>query len=329
MPKISVIVPVYKVEDLLCRCVDSILNQSFTDFELILVDDGSPDRSGEICDAYAARDGRVRVLHQKNSGVSAARNQGLRMADGIFITFIDSDDAVLPGYLEHLLQAQVQSSADVVIAGFLRCIGTQEHPVGSVAGIVCTDTVAAQTELLTCALQQGLLNPCWGKLYRADAIRGCEFPREICWGEDTVFVLRCLSRASRLCFVPLREYRYRHSNEGLDRRFNMEKPRFMLRYYAELFAFTEQMLPDSAAWQRAMDIKVSQEILRTIFALSGQEVTKQQKKQYLKVLFSDKAVNHCFFRGVQIDDNPAVLKLLARFPTASVWLAFLMLRGRK
>ena len=91
-PKISVIVPVYNVEKYLPRCIDSILSQTFTDFELLLIDDGSPDNCGKICDEYAAKDSRVRVFHKPNGGVSSARNLGLDNARGEWIAFIDSDD---------------------------------------------------------------------------------------------------------------------------------------------------------------------------------------------------------------------------------------------
>ena len=92
MPKVSIIVPVYKAEQYLHRCVDSILSQSFTDCELILVDDGSPDKSGEICDEYASRDSRIQVIHKQNGGVSSARNAGLDVAHGEYVWFVDSDD---------------------------------------------------------------------------------------------------------------------------------------------------------------------------------------------------------------------------------------------
>ena len=91
-PTISVIVPVYKVEKYIRCCLDSIVTQTFADWECILIDDGSPDNSGKICDEYAEKDGRFRVIHQKNAGVSAARNAGLNVAKGAWITFVDSDD---------------------------------------------------------------------------------------------------------------------------------------------------------------------------------------------------------------------------------------------
>lgn len=99
-PKVSVIVPVYKAEAYLYRCVDSLLVQTFTNFEILLIDDGSPDRSGEICDEYARKDTRVRVFHKENGGVSSARNLGLKYAQGEWIAFVDSDDWVESDFLE-------------------------------------------------------------------------------------------------------------------------------------------------------------------------------------------------------------------------------------
>lgn len=113
MPEFSVIVPVYKVEKYLDRCIGSILAQTFSDFELILIDDGSPDNSGQICDEYAGKDNRIHVIHKENGGVSTARNAGLDIAQGKFIVFVDSDDEVDKNYLECMRGY----NADMVIAG--------------------------------------------------------------------------------------------------------------------------------------------------------------------------------------------------------------------
>ena len=117
MPKISIIVPVYKVEKYLRRCLDSIVAQTFTDWECILVDDGSPDNSGKICDEYAGKDNRFRVFHQENQGVSAARNKGLDEAKGEWITFIDSDDWIEKEMLAELYDCAVKNEAEVVLSG--------------------------------------------------------------------------------------------------------------------------------------------------------------------------------------------------------------------
>ncbi len=117
-PAVSVIVPVYNVEPYLARCLDSILAQTFTDFELLLIDDGSPDRCGEICDEYPGKDNRVRVFHQPNAGVSCARNKGLDVAKGHYVVFVDSDDYVLPSYLHALYEdASAHPGVGLVVHG--------------------------------------------------------------------------------------------------------------------------------------------------------------------------------------------------------------------
>lgn len=119
-PIISVIVPIYKVEQYLSRCVSSILSQTFADFELLLIDDGSPDRCGEICDEWASKDYRVRVFHQENSGVSVARNRGLDHATGKYVVFVDPDDWILPDYCLGLYNLQAAySGRGLVIQGML------------------------------------------------------------------------------------------------------------------------------------------------------------------------------------------------------------------
>ena len=118
-PEISIIVPVYKVEQYLNECIDSILAQTFTDFELILVDDGSPDNCPALCDAAAAKDSRIRVIHKPNGGVSTARNAGLSAACGNWISFIDPDDSIDKTYLEKMHRAAVQSGAEVASCNIL------------------------------------------------------------------------------------------------------------------------------------------------------------------------------------------------------------------
>ena len=134
-PSISIIVPVYKAEPYLHRCVDSLLAQTFTDFEVLLIDDGSPDRSGEICDDYARKDARVRVFHQENGGVSVARQRGLDEALGEYTIHADPDDWVEPDMLEALYRKAKEDDADMVICDFVNEYKTgggnlQARPLG-------------------------------------------------------------------------------------------------------------------------------------------------------------------------------------------------------
>lgn len=118
MYKISIIVPVYNVERYLSKCISSILEQSFTDFELILVDDGSKDNSGKICDEYKGKDSRIKVVHQENKGLSAARNIGIEISEGEYITFIDSDDFIHPNMIEILYNNSLENKADISICDY-------------------------------------------------------------------------------------------------------------------------------------------------------------------------------------------------------------------
>ena len=140
-PLLSIIVPVYDVENYLQKCIDSILAQTFTDFELILVDDGSPDNCPALCDASAAKDARIRVLHQKNGGLSAARNAGLDVARGEWIGFVDSDDYIAPEMYETLYKAVQSTGADLALCDYVKVDET---------GALCTHThVAVPQKSLT------------------------------------------------------------------------------------------------------------------------------------------------------------------------------------
>ena len=129
---VSIIVPVYNAEKYVRRCVDSILVQDYPNFELILMDDGSTDGSGEICDAYAGRDERVRVIHKENTGVSDTRNQALELAEGEYIQFLDSDDWIVPEATRLLVQAMEKNGCDMVISDFYRVAGERLSRKGDI-----------------------------------------------------------------------------------------------------------------------------------------------------------------------------------------------------
>ena len=116
MCKISIIVPVYNVENYISRCIDSILSQTFADWECLLIDDGSTDNSGDICDAYSKKDQRFIVCHKENGGVSSARNEGIEMSKGEWITFIDADDWILPEYLEHFIAEKLDNKVCLFVS---------------------------------------------------------------------------------------------------------------------------------------------------------------------------------------------------------------------
>ncbi len=180
-PKVSIIVPVYKAEKVLSRCIDSIINQTFEDWELILVDDGSPDISGMLCDSYAKTDNRIRVLHKSNEGVSSARNLGIDNSQGEYITFIDSDDYVSARYLQNLLDAP---SSDLIICGF-KNIGAFEF----LPSADCFELLHCPQKVSELIDVPYYLDSPWGKLFKRDIIdsTNIRFDNGLRLGEDTLF----------------------------------------------------------------------------------------------------------------------------------------------
>lgn len=180
-PSISIIVPVYKAEPYLHRCVDSLLAQTFTDFEVLLIDDGSPDRSGEICDDYARKDARVRVFHQENGGVSAARQRGVEKANGEWVTFVDADDYLPNNSLQTMYLLVERYDTDLVVGATLndkrmKTIG-DELPIADYRKLLIEEKIAA--------------SPC-AKLIRRVLFTPYVFdiPRQIVFGEDLLMNIR-------------------------------------------------------------------------------------------------------------------------------------------
>ena len=191
---VSIVVPVYNTAEYLPACLDSILAQSFTDFELILVDDGSTDDSLRICEAYAFRDARIRVFHQQNAGVSAARNFGVEQAQGDWLCYVDSDDVVLPAYLQDMLEAA--DAEDCLVMGNISD--------SRMKGLITSDVVLEGEAMVRYMLSHNILNLSGpvAKLYnRATLVKyGIRFPQDIHYGEDMLYFLQYLNHIGRVAF---------------------------------------------------------------------------------------------------------------------------------
>lgn len=166
-PEISVIIPVYKVEKYLKKCLESVRNQTYTDWECILVDDGSPDASGAICDEYAIEDSRFRVIHRQNGGLPAARNEGLRVCKGKYISFVDSDDVLYKDYLSHLHELIINYDADVAQVSMSIMFTTFERKKRLVETITVLDRGQIAKEMLRGKI---VPNYAWNKLYKREVI---------------------------------------------------------------------------------------------------------------------------------------------------------------
>lgn len=210
---VSIIVPVYNVEKYLDKCIDSILDQTFTDFELLLVNDGSTDNSGNICDEYAKKDNRIRVFHQENNGVSSARNKGLRVANREWITFIDSDDDVAPRYIEDLIMDSNKSTdTSFVCQSFSRIGGAG---IMSVFSYNFYDILKFDNynELFQKLRKNSMPFP---KLYKRGIIadNNLVFDEKLTYSEDKLFILEYISKCKgSIVFSNIVNYRY-HIRSG-------------------------------------------------------------------------------------------------------------------
>lgn len=206
-PTVSIIVPVYNAEHTIRRCIESILEQEYTDFELLLVDDGSKDRSGAICDEYT--DPRIRVIHKENSGVSATRNLAIDQARGTYLQFLDSDDWITPDATLSLVRAAEAHQCDLVISDFYRVIGERVSRKGDIDD----DTVLSREEYAAHMMENpadfyyGVL---WNKLYRRDIVEKyhLRMDPEISWCEDFMFNLEYIRHAETFYALQVPIYYY-------------------------------------------------------------------------------------------------------------------------
>lgn len=238
MAQISVIVAVYKMPEYLPRCIDGILNQTFRDLELILVDDGSPDHCGQICDDYAAKDSRVRVIHKVNAGVCAARNTGLdwvyEHSDSQWIFFHDNDDWIHPETLERLHRAAVELDTGISICGYQQTTG--EDPV------IREEDLIPVRWMPKAFYMEHFVNAtvCWGKLYRRDIFEGKRYPVGK-YIEDEFLTYKLLFANESLAVIPGALYAYYINPAGISKKAWVPKRLDAWEAFEQQIAYFKQM----------------------------------------------------------------------------------------
>ena len=218
MPKISIIIPVYKVEAYLPACLESVLIQTFQDWEAICVNDGSPDNCGKILSEYAQKDSRIKVITQDNQGVSVARNKALENAQGEYISFLDSDDELAPSFLQKIYQVITDTNSDMVWCDFQQ--GELKQPWQEQNAEVKVYTNAFDKFIEEKPNMGAVI---WNKLYRREKIQALKFPIDISVGEDLVFLYESMYRFKTATHIPQELYFYRKRfgsamNHGLSER---------------------------------------------------------------------------------------------------------------
>lgn len=205
--KISVIVPVYNVEKELPRCIESLLTQTYSNFELLLINDGSSDGSPEIMERYAEKDLRIRTLHKKNGGVSSARNMGLEQAKGEYVCFVDADDAVAPQYMEWLYLALRQSGEAVAICRDVRVNDFEKEAPFKALPEKMPETERRDLKRYTFWDENGSLWCCKGMM-KTEFLRDIRYDEELSIGEDALFITKALLKAGGYIYLPCGLYAY-------------------------------------------------------------------------------------------------------------------------
>lgn len=220
MSKLSIIVPVYNVERYLCKCIDSILNQSFKDLELILVDDGSIDNSGEICDKYSCKDKRVKVIHKKNGGVSSARNTGLKIANGEYIGFVDPDDWIETNMYERMYNEIIKTNSDIIICNFKKIFENREEKYIYENKSLELNNIEALNELYNIKY---IYNFAWNKIYKKSLFDNLKYKEGFIY-EDEFIIHQLLYKSNKVSYIPEHFYNY-YQRKGsiINSGFNIKK----------------------------------------------------------------------------------------------------------
>ncbi|WP_049895863.1 glycosyltransferase family 2 protein [Oribacterium sp. NK2B42] len=233
---ISLIVPVYNVEPYLRKCLDSIVNQTYRDLEILVIDDGSIDGCGQICDEYGDEDHRIKVFHTENRGLSAARNLGLDNAQGEWIGFVDSDDWIEADMYEVLHDRAIESGADIVECGF-NCLYSDKIIVRQKKEL----TIPGE-EAIRELYKHRLNDTVWNKLWSQNCFKHIRFPEGRVF-EDVATTYRILYSVNRVCTISAIKYNYNVRKGSLSRKINIENLIGYWRSHKERYDFLENRLP--------------------------------------------------------------------------------------
>lgn len=204
-PLVSIIVPIYNKEKIVSKCIESCINQTLKDIEIILIDDGSTDKSTLICDEYAKIDIRVKVIHKKNGGLSSARNAGLDMASGEYIGFVDGDDYISADMFEILYRTAKKNLADISMCSYYICEGEKIYPKSETGNTTCFGNADAMLQLL----QYKKINvSVWNKIYENSLFHNIRFDEKQKYSEDGIVTFKLFGECSKLCVVDIPKYYY-------------------------------------------------------------------------------------------------------------------------
>lgn len=278
-PLISVIVPIYNVEKYLPRCVDSLLGQRYRNLELLLVDDGSTDGSGALCEAYAARDARVRVLHKPNGGLSDARNAGLAAARGEYLSFVDGDDWVSPYYLENLYRALEQADADFSASGFEEVFEGQPVSAEPTDTLEQFEILRQEACLKRILYQDGMEVTTPTKLYKKELFNGVQYPVGKLY-EDIPVAYEIVKRSRKAACIANRDYYYFQRGDSIQNMaFNPRK----LDSVRHCRTLMENVKRDFPQLSRAAECRYLSNVCNILFQIRDKDHEKIRKALWQEV----------------------------------------------
>lgn len=283
-PLISIIVPVYKVEKYLARCVESILAQTYKNFELILVDDGSPDKCGDMCDEYAEKHSCIRVMHQENSGQAAARNNAAKCANGEFIVFVDSDDYVEPDCLEYLLGLQQKYNADLAIGGFGYLY---EGNLPKERTAQETERVMNATEaLISMNYNRGCGATPWAKLYKKQLVLNHPFPEGQIY-EDLAILYKIIGDCKTVALGSRKIY-YWVQRVGSTMRMKFDDRQMAaMQAVADQIKYVEAKLPKALKSSKYRYTAKAVELMTVCFNTGGDKAVFKKLRKHMKRYAND------------------------------------------
>lgn len=243
--KISVIIPVYNGEEYINQCVESVLNQSYHNIEVLLVDDGSRDKSGKICEEYQRKDIRVKVIHKNNEGVSSARNEGLKRCKGEYVAFVDSDDYVEKDYLECLYQKLRENNADIAACNFSYVFKDGRKQEENQLKSKC---MLLNDDLNYC--QNSFLYYIWGKIFKKEMLKDLSFDTRLSVAEDSLFVAEVIKKSGKLYYEQEPLYMYRMNPNSVMHEKDIKKLETQLIAWEKISAL--QNADSTAYWSARM-----------------------------------------------------------------------------
>lgn len=270
---ISVVVPIFNVEKYLRKCIDSIIKQTYKNIEIILVDDGSPDNCGEICDEYARSDERIKVIHKKNGGLSDARNTGIDIAKGMYITFIDSDDYVEEDYIMYLYRLIKKYSTDISISSYyIKDYNGKKVDLGS----KYQEKVLEKTECISRMLcENGFAVSAWAKMYKLELFQNVRYPvGKLC--EDNGTTYKLIEKCNLIAYGNQSKYVYiKREDSIMNSRFSKRK--------LDLIELTDKMAEDLyPKYPQLQDVIIKRKI-QSRFSIIRQILFSEYDKESIKI----------------------------------------------